>query len=177
MATLPKPWGWDLKTIRWCGILQRIAFAYFVVGLTTILIPARPAKSTLGDVLRVYAWEWLSPALFALLYLALMLATPVPDWHVADTPISIEKQIANATIFCHGVKGDLGPACNAAGYYDRLLFGQEHLYQPGEKVCLPFRSCGVSCRPTARRPLALRCVSPNAPLALLARAGRPPTHL
>ena len=24
--------GYDLRTIRWCGILQRIAFAYFVVG-------------------------------------------------------------------------------------------------------------------------------------------------
>ena len=38
---------------------------------------------------------------------------------------------------CGGVRGDLGPACNAAGLYDRALLGQAHLYQPGEKIRLP----------------------------------------
>ena len=130
-------WGWNLSTLRWCGILQRIAFAYLIVGLTSVCVPLRPATGALPDLLRVYAWEWLVPAFFTSAYLILMLATPVPSWNVANTSTSRDKHIVGATIHCNGVQGDLGPACNAAGYYDRLLFGQHHMYQPGEKVRLP----------------------------------------
>ena len=130
-------WGWDLSTIRVCGILQRIAFAYMVVGVAAIYVPLRSATGRPRDLLLVYAWQWLVPAAFALAYLVLMLATPVPDWQVANTSTSLEKGIGGATVECHSTVGDLGPACNAAGYYDRLLFGQAHLYQPGEKVRLP----------------------------------------
>jgi heparan-alpha-glucosaminide N-acetyltransferase len=130
-------WGFNLATIRWCGILQRIAFAYLVVGLTAMYVPRRPAAGTMLDLLHVYAWQWAVAALFAAMYLILMLATPVGDWTVANTPNSIKHGIAGKVIKCDNVRGDWGVSCNAAGHYDRLLFGQPHLYQPGEKVRLP----------------------------------------
>ena len=142
-------WGWILSHLRWCGILQRIAFAYFVVGVTKIYVPVRPTTTSGGarpllDVLRMHALQWLVPAFFAAVYLLLMLATPVPSWTVDDSATSRAHHIAGATIECNGTRADLGPACNAAGYYDRLLFGQHHLYQPGEKVRLA--ECS-SCSP------------------------------
>jgi heparan-alpha-glucosaminide N-acetyltransferase len=150
-------WGWNLSHIRWCGILQRIAFAYFVVGVTKTYVPARPSSSSaspLVDLLRMHALQWLVPAFFASLYLLLMLLTPVPSWDVANTSISRKHGIAGKTIACNGTRGDLGPACSAAGYYDRLLFGQSHLYQPGEKVRLPeCSSCSPGyCQPNATQP-------------------------
>ena len=148
---LPDPqsgtWGWDLTTIRWCGILQRIAFAYLVVGLAKVYIPAKPPAHgviPILDLLRMHAMQWLVPAAFAALYLLLMLQTPVHNWTVADTAGSQEHHIVNLTIVCNGSRGDLGPACNAAGQWDRVLFGQAHLYQPGEKIRLP--DCS-SCSP------------------------------
>lgn len=131
-------WGFDLNRIRICGILQRIAFAYFIVGLTALLVPTRAMTGTpLRDLLCVYATQSLVPVLFTTVYLVLMLATPVPDWTVANTSTSLHHHIVGKTIACGGVRGDLGPACNAAGFYDRLLFGQAHLFQPGEKIRLP----------------------------------------
>lgn len=131
-------WGFDLSRIRFCGILQRIAFAYFIVGLTALYVPVREMTGTpLKSLLCAYATQSLVPALFTIVYLVLMLATPVPDWTVANTSTSRDHGIVGKTIACGGVRGDLGPACNAAGFYDRLLFGQAHLFQPGEKVRLP----------------------------------------
>lgn len=133
-------WGWDLSTIRWCGILQRIAFAYFVVGITKTYVPTRPPSSAppaIVDLIRMHALQWLVPVLFAIIYVVLMLSTPVPSWHVANSAMAREHGISHAVVACNGTRGDLGPACNAAALYDRLLFGQAHLYQPGEKVRLP----------------------------------------
>lgn len=44
-AHLPRPGrpvfsGYDLKTVRWMGILQRIAIAYFIVGALEIVANA-----------------------------------------------------------------------------------------------------------------------------------------
>jgi heparan-alpha-glucosaminide N-acetyltransferase len=65
------------------------------------------------------------------------------------------------------VTGDLGPACNAAGYWDRLLLGQGHLYCPGEKDRHPTcSSCSPGVCPIAGRPAW--CTAPFDPEGTLA---------
>ena len=136
-------WGWNLRTMRWAGILQRIAFSYFVVGLTVLYVPARAPAHGAGrargvrEILSMHRAQWGAVGAVAALYLALMHGTAVPDWTVADTLVSRAHGINGTVIACGGVRGDLGPTCNAAGYWDRLLLGQNHMYQPGEKVRLP----------------------------------------
>ncbi|KAG8503291.1 hypothetical protein CXB51_001249 [Gossypium anomalum] len=67
-------YGVDMKLIRWCGILQRIALVYFIVAvIETLTTKRRP------------------------------------------------------TVKC-GMRGHLGPACNAVGYVDREVWGINHLY-------------------------------------------------
>uniref|UniRef100_A0A7N0U6R4 Heparan-alpha-glucosaminide N-acetyltransferase catalytic domain-containing protein n=1 Tax=Kalanchoe fedtschenkoi TaxID=63787 RepID=A0A7N0U6R4_KALFE len=101
-------YGVDMKKIRLCGILQRIALAYLVVGLLEILTKtAQPAEFAGACVL--------------VIYLATLYGTYVPDWQfgVGDGRV--------VTIKC-GVRGKLDPPCNAVGYVDRQLLGINHMY-------------------------------------------------
>jgi heparan-alpha-glucosaminide N-acetyltransferase len=158
--------GYDLLNVRWCGILQRIAFSYFVVGIIKLYVPIRKPENTRysnangggswSDLLTVYAYHWACVAVFVLLYLCLMFGTKVPSWTIAQTDISIAQGINGTVVKCD-VRGSLDPACNAAGYYDRIIFGQAHLYQPGEKIRLP--ECS-SCSP-GQCPLEPESETPN----------------
>ncbi|CAL5389426.1 unnamed protein product [Camellia sinensis] len=75
-------YGVDMKQIRWCGILQRIALVYLVVALIeTFTTKLRPTV--------------LDPETY--------------------------------TVKC-GMRGHLGPTCNAVGYVDQQVWGINHLY-------------------------------------------------
>ena len=149
--------GYNLRTIRWNGILQRISFAYFAVGTIKLFVPEwRPHQGGAADapasdgghlmLVARYAYQWAAVSTIALIYVLLMTTTSVPDWTVATIPSTVEHGSAGKTIQCGGVRGDLGPKCNAANFWDRTLFGQAHLYNPGTKARLP--SCS-KCSPGA----------------------------
>lgn len=70
--------GYDLYTLRIPGILQRIAWAYFVVACMAMFLPKlRDAWGTSGGFLayfrmfRIYAWHWLVAFAFFFLYIGL----------------------------------------------------------------------------------------------------------
>ena len=86
--------GWNMSSIRIGGILQRIAWAYFVVAMMSIYLPrcttrlesrrvARfedvPGPAAL-KVFRFYAMHWLVALGFLLVYVIIMLFVPVPTW-------------------------------------------------------------------------------------------------
>ncbi|CAL0311215.1 unnamed protein product [Lupinus luteus] len=124
-------YGVDIKHIRWCGILQRIALAYLVVALVEIFSKSsapNDAEPTHLSVFKLYYWHWLVGACILTLYMALLYGIYVPDWQFT---VHDPESVYNGTTFtvtC-GVKGKLDPPCNAVGYIDREVLGINHMYK------------------------------------------------
>ena len=149
-------YGFNLSTIRWCGILNRIGFAYLMAALIELWVPERdmsvaggtmatwpygasgtyPRRWPHAQVFSTQVWKWLAAASFVALHLMLTFFTPVPSWTsyygfnaslTPPGPALLSPQHA-FTVHCDGVRGHIEtPECSAEGYYDRLLFGQDHL--------------------------------------------------
>ncbi|KAG4394117.1 hypothetical protein GLYMA_03G235250v4 [Glycine max] len=124
-------YGVDMKHIRWCGILQRIALAYLVVALVEIFsrsTQARDPEPTHLSIFNLYYWHWLVGACILVVYLALLYGIHVPDWgFTVHNPDSIYNG-TTLTVTC-GVRGKLDPPCNAVGYIDREVLGINHMYK------------------------------------------------
>lgn len=123
-------YGVDMKEIRWCGILQRIALGYAVVALVEIAITRTRASLDLPDVklgiFRLYKWHWLTALGIIIIYFSCVHGLYVPDWQFQS---AYTDEIL--TVKC-GVRAHFGPACNAVGYVDRKVQGLRHLYQNPE---------------------------------------------
>ena len=138
-------YGWNLATLRFCGILNRIAWAFLVVGLMELWFPVlnrnscRSSKVCGSAHIQVFvreAWKWLVGFAFLLLYLLLTFFTYVPDW------VSLYgENSTNITIHCN-VRGNFStPQCSAASYWDRMILGQAHL---GEWMSKRLPECSVN---------------------------------
>ncbi|XP_058082279.1 uncharacterized protein LOC131230391 isoform X2 [Magnolia sinica] len=124
-------YGVDMKRIRWCGILQRIAFAYMVVALLEIFtrnLWAEFLSPVRCSIFRLYFWQWLVAACVLVVYLAAIYGTYVPDWQftVHNSDSHDYGKVFNVTC---SVRGKLDPPCNAVGYIDREVLGINHMYQ------------------------------------------------
>ncbi|XAR49148.1 Heparan-alpha-glucosaminide N-acetyltransferase [Bertholletia excelsa] len=123
-------YGVDMKKIRWCGILQRIAIAYLVVSLleiSTKSAQARKLSSCRFSIFKLYIWHWLAGACVLILYLALIYGIYVPDWDFTVQNVDSIDYGKVLTVTC-GVRGKLDPPCNAVGYIDRKVLGINHMY-------------------------------------------------
>ncbi|KAI3441447.1 DUF1624 domain-containing protein [Psidium guajava] len=156
-------YGVDMKHIRWCGILQRIALVYFVVALIeTLTTKRRPTVLKPGhlSIFTAYRWQWMGGFIAFLIYMVTTYALYVPDWSfVAD------DQDVHA-VKC-GMRGHLGPACNAVGYVDRQVWGINHLYSM--PVWQRLKACTLSS-PSAgpfREDAPTWCLAPFEPEGLL----------
>ncbi|KAB1202183.1 hypothetical protein CJ030_MR8G009792 [Morella rubra] len=121
-------YGVDMKEIRWCGILQRIALAYLVVALVEIFstdAQGKDPESSWLSLFKLYSWHWLVGVCVLIVYLAVIYGTHVPDWKFTDQNSNSTVEI---TVAC-GVTGKLDPPCNAVGYIDRVVLGLHHMYQ------------------------------------------------
>ncbi|XP_012082601.2 heparan-alpha-glucosaminide N-acetyltransferase [Jatropha curcas] len=119
-------YGVDMKSIRWCGILQRIALVYmFVALIETLTIKQRQTvlQPNYFTIFTAYQWQWIGGFVAFLIYMVTTYSLYVPDWSF----IGYEDHEAY-TVKC-GMRGHLGPACNAVGYVDREVWGINHLYQ------------------------------------------------
>lgn len=124
-------YGVDMKHIRWCGILQRIALAYMVVSLLEIFTKNADSENESPShfsIFNLYRWQWLASICILVIYLAVIYATYVPDWEFtvrnSDSP-----DYGKVFIVTCGTRGRLDPPCNAVGYVDRQVLGINHLYQ------------------------------------------------
>ncbi|XP_057962815.1 uncharacterized protein LOC131154213 isoform X2 [Malania oleifera] len=134
-------YGVDMRKIRWCGILQRIALAYLVVSLVEILTKKAEAKDLSPGwflIFKLHCWHWLVGACILIVYLAVIYGTYVPNWQftVHNTDSADFGKVF--TVACN-VRGKLDPPCNAVGYIDREVLGINHIYQhpawKRSKVC------------------------------------------
>ncbi|KAF5176222.1 Heparan-alpha-glucosaminide n-acetyltransferase [Thalictrum thalictroides] len=135
-------YGVDMKQIRWCGILQRIALAYLIVALIeTATTKIRPTILGSGQfsIFSAYRWQWLGGFVVFLIYMITTFSLYVPDWSFEfEEPNHGTKRY---TVKC-GMRGHLGPACNAVGYVDRQVWGINHLYS--DPVWKRLKACTLS---------------------------------
>ncbi|KAJ7519514.1 hypothetical protein O6H91_20G042500 [Diphasiastrum complanatum] len=120
-------YGVDMKLIRWCGILQRIALSYFIVSLVEIAISNSDGwKLPEGrfEIFKLYKWHWLVAFICFFVYHSVVYGLYVPDWHY----IPVDGDGKTSYIVKCGVKAHFGAACNAVGYVDRQVWGIHHLY-------------------------------------------------
>ncbi|KAI4301759.1 hypothetical protein L6164_035006 [Bauhinia variegata] len=124
-------YGVDMRHIRWCGILQRIALAYLIESLVEIFSRRALAKDlapTHISIFQIYYWHWLVGACVLIVYMALLYGLYVPDWKfTVHNPDSINN--GKTFLVACGVRGKLDPPCNAVGYIDREVLGINHMYK------------------------------------------------
>jgi heparan-alpha-glucosaminide N-acetyltransferase len=126
-------YGVDLDQIRWLGVLQRIAIGYFLAAISEIWLVNNNSVDSPVSFVKKYFMEWIMAMMITVLYVALVFGLYVPNWEfkvkisnpTLSTPISLVEM---KTIHC-GVRGSLGPPCNAVGLVDRVLLGENHLYK------------------------------------------------
>ncbi|GMG99740.1 hypothetical protein Nepgr_001580 [Nepenthes gracilis] len=124
-------YGVDMKKVRWCGILQRIALAYLVVALLEIAtknVRAQDLSINRFSLFRLYYWQWLVGAGILIVYLSVLYGTYVPNWEFRVQNSDSADYGKHFTVIC-GVRGKLDPPCNAVGYVDRKVLGINHLYR------------------------------------------------
>lgn len=118
----------DLSTLRWMGILQRIALVFLIV-LTVELLPGHNEQLLLNPglglwILRKNLFRWLAVLLVMLIGGLLTYIPPPKDWP-GCLPAS-----AMASSQVHGERlRDMG--CSGCGWLDSLLLGVDHLYIRG----------------------------------------------
>ncbi|KAK6942752.1 hypothetical protein RJ641_028129 [Dillenia turbinata] len=161
-------YGVDMKHIRWCGILQRIALVYMVVALIEALTNKfRPVPAVLDRghfaIFTAYKWQWFGGFISFLIYMITTYSLYVPDWSF----VHHGHHEAKRYIVKCGMRGHLGPACNAVGYVDRQVWGINHLYS--DPVWKRLKACTLSS-PSAgplRPDAPTWCLAPFEPEGLL----------
>mmetsp|Transcript_39110 Transcript_39110/g.63189 ORF Transcript_39110/g.63189 Transcript_39110/m.63189 type:complete len:481 (-) Transcript_39110:3445-4887(-) len=106
-------YGYNLRTLRFCGILNRIGFVYLVNA--TMLAWCPRVRSPLSR----FTIHWILTAFIATLHLVLTYSVFVPSWY--------SQYAGGVLIPCetHGLVST--PECSVQGMLDRALFGQDHL--------------------------------------------------
>ncbi|KAK4281519.1 hypothetical protein QN277_013000 [Acacia crassicarpa] len=135
-------YGVNMKFIRWCGILQRIALVYcFVAMIETFTAKLRPTTLNPGyfSIFTAYRWQWIGGFVAFIIYMVTTFALYVPDWSFVDH--SPNGDLKKYTVIC-GMRGHLGPACNAVGHVDRQVWGVNHLYS--QPVWARLKACTLS---------------------------------
>ncbi|XP_044733206.1 heparan-alpha-glucosaminide N-acetyltransferase [Chrysoperla carnea] len=124
--------GANVETIRICGVYQRFAVCYFVVGVIMVIFTRRdygPPKSTLAetceDILKI-----------------------LPQWIVIGILVAVHTCVIFLIEFPGCPKGYLGPGgfhengeyFNCTGgitrYIDEFLLGKDHMYQWPEIITI-----------------------------------------
>ncbi|KAL8534965.1 hypothetical protein ACS0TY_010838 [Phlomoides rotata] len=120
-------YGVDMEQIRWMGILQRIAVAYWVAAMCEIWLRNDEKVDSGISLLKKYKRHWVMVVMLTTIFLLMLYGLYVPDWEY-QIPIGASSGTKLFTVKCHA-RGDTGPACNAAGMIDRKILGIQHLYR------------------------------------------------
>ncbi|KAL5202447.1 hypothetical protein ABZP36_013399 [Zizania latifolia] len=128
-------YGIDLDHIRWLGVLQRIAIGYFLVAISEIWLVNNISVDSAKSFVKKYFMEWIMAIIISALYVGLVFGLYVSNWEFkvqTGNPTltfpTTSNEVGIKMIQC-GVRGSLGPPCNAVGFVDRVLLGENHLYK------------------------------------------------
>ncbi|GFP98519.1 hepaRaN-alpha-glucosaminide n-acetyltransferase [Phtheirospermum japonicum] len=120
-------YGVDMEHIRWMGILQRPVQRIEAAAMCEIwLINDKKVRSG-PSLIKKYQWHWIMVFLLTSMYLVLSYAIYAPDFEF-QIPYDSSSEAKIYMVKC-GVRGDTGPACNAAGMIDCMILGVKHLYR------------------------------------------------
>ncbi|XP_066366466.1 uncharacterized protein [Miscanthus floridulus] len=126
-------YGVDLDHIRWLGVLQRIAVGYFVAAMSEIWLVNNNLVDSSVSFVKKYFMEWFMAIAITVLYVALVFGLYVSNWEfeiqTSNSTLSIPSNSIETKMIQCGVRGSLGPPCNAVGLVDRVLLGENHLYK------------------------------------------------
>jgi len=126
-------YGVDLVHIRWFGVLQRIAIGYFLAAMCEIWLTSNSLVDSFPGFAKKYCIQWVVAVVLSTLYVGCLYGLYVPDWQFEVPTInfhgtSLNNGSAVQTVKC-GLRGSLGPACNAVRMIDYSVLGVKHLYQ------------------------------------------------
>ncbi|KAK3008134.1 hypothetical protein RJ639_014246, partial [Escallonia herrerae] len=142
-------YGVDIRRIRWMGVLQRISIGYLLASTLEIWFVCNIAVDSAVAFAKKYYYQWAVTFLLGLLYMSLLYGLYVPNWAFESSSMKLISAVAGhesvtQTVQCGG-RGNLQPPCNAVGLIDRLILGEQHLYQhpvyrrtkviPGSQEC------------------------------------------
>ncbi|KAJ1261787.1 hypothetical protein BS78_09G057400 [Paspalum vaginatum] len=126
-------YGVDLDHIRWLGVLQRIAIGYFLAVMSEIWLVKHILVDSPISFVKKYFMEWIMAIMITALYVALVYGLYVPNWEfkvqTSNSNLSSPGNSIEMKMIECGVRGSLGPPCNAVGFVDRVLLGENHLYK------------------------------------------------
>jgi heparan-alpha-glucosaminide N-acetyltransferase len=109
--------NYDLSMLRLPGVLQRIAFDYFVVTCCVIFMPVWDAQflqnnkylNATVSVFVKYIAYWVTAISIFIVFISMTFGVRIPD--------------------CNNKRGQITPACNAAGIIDKAILTTAHMYQ------------------------------------------------
>ncbi|KAL2535256.1 hypothetical protein Fot_16647 [Forsythia ovata] len=126
-------YGVDVEKIRLMGVLQRIAIGYLLASVLEIWLINNILVDSAVAFVKRYCFQLGAAILLGLLYMILLYGLYVPNWTFEVSTLSITSStslfgVGTQTVQC-GVRSSLKPPCNAVGFLDRFLLGEQHLYQ------------------------------------------------
>lgn len=123
-------YGVDVGKIRWLGVLQRISVGYLFASMSEIFFVK---KNIMVDSPMAFVRKYYTQGLFAILlcstYMILLYGLYVPNWSFTASSINMSSNASDTHIVHCEVRGSLEPPCNAVGFIDRIILGEDHLYQ------------------------------------------------
>ncbi|XP_062180934.1 uncharacterized protein LOC133885262 isoform X2 [Phragmites australis] len=126
-------YGVDLDHIRWLGVLQRITIGYFLAAISEIWLVNKKSVDSAVSFVKKYFMEWIMAIMIAVLYVALMFGLYVSNWEfevqTSNSTVSSPSNKVEIKMIQCGVSGSFEPPCNAVGFIDRVLLGENHLYK------------------------------------------------
>ncbi|XP_042044154.1 heparan-alpha-glucosaminide N-acetyltransferase-like isoform X1 [Salvia splendens] len=125
-------YGIDLEKIRIMGVLQRIAIGYMLASVLEIWLVNNTAVNSAITFMKRYSYQIVAGILVGVIYMGLLYGLYVPDWNFDASSLRMTQRVllgANSqTVYC-GIRGSLEPPCTAVGFIDRVIIGENHLYQ------------------------------------------------
>ncbi|XP_062083425.1 uncharacterized protein LOC133789651 isoform X2 [Humulus lupulus] len=122
-------YGVDVGKIRWLGVLQRISIAYLLASMSEIWLVKNIRVESPAAFIRKYYSQGLFAILLCSVYMLLLYGLYVPNWAFAASHLNLSGY-ASETLAVHcEVRGSLEPPCNSVGLIDRVILGENHLYQ------------------------------------------------
>ncbi|CAJ1969921.1 unnamed protein product [Sphenostylis stenocarpa] len=136
-------YGVDLSKMRWLGVLQRISIGYFLASISEIwLVNHNILVDSPAAFVRKYSIQWMFSILLCSVYLCLLYGIYVPNWKFEHSNMLGSSHLSFIhSVHCE-VRGSLEPPCNAVGFVDRLILGQDHMYQ--RPVYMRTEECSVN---------------------------------
>ncbi|KAG6415241.1 hypothetical protein SASPL_122647 [Salvia splendens] len=125
-------YGIDLEKIRVMGVLQRIAIGYMLASTLEIWLVNNYAVNSTITFVKRYSYQTVAGILIGVIYMGLLYGLYVPDWNFDASSLRMTQRTLlgsnSQTVYC-GIRGSLEPPCTAVGFIDRVIIGENHLYQ------------------------------------------------